>query len=97
MNAATLTLLRYIVSSGCTYMVAKGYKVFNLDSDTLDAVVQIVFGLIAALMALIGMWTSTVGRMVERLKSHHAPTLVAAATQVVTEQPALATRQVTVP
>lgn len=82
MSAPLLTLLRYAIATGCTYMASKGYTFFGFDSDTMNAVVQVVAYSIAAAMAGIGMWTSTVKRVFVRLQARHKTALVAEAAKV---------------
>ena len=98
MTAALYTLVRYLVTAAAAALVQHGWSVANADGPTLDAVTQLVIGSAGvAIPAAIGVMTSSVKWMLARLKRHHAPALVAAATEVVVAQPALAKRNVTVP
>lgn len=98
MSAAAYTAARYLVSWAFMYLAQRGWSVANVDGATLDAVTQLVIGLGgAAGMLAIGVWRSTLPVLIARLQRHHAPALVAAATEVVTAQPALATKAMTVP
>ncbi len=98
MSTAATIILRYLVTYLCGLLVSHGWSVAALDGPTLDAVTTIVGGILGAVaMGAIGVWTSTVERVLARLKARHKPALVAAATEVVTAQPALATAAVPVP
>ncbi len=80
MSAPLLTLTRYLVSWGCVWLVSHGWTIANLDGASMDAVASIVIGVGGSLsMAAIGMWTSTVGRVMARLQARHKTALVAAA------------------
>ena len=95
--APLLALIRYAVVWECGRLVGHGWTFFALDPDTTDAVVQGLAMLVAVGVASIGALTARVKSVVARLKAHHKPALVAAATQVVIDQPALANSVVTVP
>lgn len=96
--ALYFTVARYVVQFGCGLLVQRGWSIANLDGGTMDAVTQIAVGVIGAIaMGSIGVLTTTVKWTVARLKARHPHALVAAATEVVTAQPALATAAVTVP
>ncbi len=96
--ALYLTVARYVVAWGCGLLVQRGWTIANLDGATMDALAQIVVGVIGAVaMGGIGVMTTTVRWTLARLKQHHKPALVAAATEVVVAEPALATRAVSVP
>ena len=83
MSAPLLTLTRYLVSWGCVWLVSHGWTIANLDGASMDAVASIVIGVGGSLsMAAIGMWTSTVGRVMARLQAHHKTALVAEAAKV---------------
>jgi len=83
MTAPLLTLTRYLVSWGCVWLVNHGWTIANLDGASTDAVASIVIGVGGSLsMAAIGMWTSTVGRVMARLQARHKTALVAEAAKV---------------
>ncbi len=83
MSAPLLTLTRYLVSWGCVWLVSHGWTIANLDGASMDAVASIVIGVGGSLsMAAIGMWTSTVGRVMARLQARHKTALVAEAAKV---------------
>lgn len=83
MSAAVYTAVRYLISWACIWLAGHGWTVANLDGATMDAVTQIAIGVGGATaMAAIGVWRSTVPALLARLKEHHKPALLAAASDV---------------
>lgn len=78
--APLFAIVRYLVSWLCIWLVGHGWTIANLDGPTTDAVAQLAAGGAGAIaMMAIGAWRSRVPVLLDRLKQHHKPALVAAA------------------